>query len=130
MPPETVGDDLSGGFTLGVHVEREIDHLEARKPFELGLDPGLLVVTGKFVRPVKIIDAEVLPKICKVWIDAWTSVVPVIGESARRRIRCRGSYWFGRTPPMYTRLAIFVSGGPTRPSAPRMPGIVWHDWQP
>ena len=30
---------------------------------------------------------------------AWTSVVPVIGEIARRRIRYRGSYCGGRMPP-------------------------------
>ena len=35
-----------------------------------------------------------------VVIDAWMSVVPVIGESARRRIRCRGSYGSGKMPPV------------------------------
>ena len=33
---------------------------------------------------------------CKVSIDAWMSVGPVIGESVRRRIRCRGSYCGGQ----------------------------------
>ena len=33
---------------------------------------------------------------CRVSIVAWTSVVPVIGEMARRRIRYRGSYCGGQ----------------------------------
>ena len=37
---------------------------------------------------------------CTVSIDACTSVVPVIGESVWRRIKCRGSYGLGKIPPM------------------------------
>src|SRR4051812_40821331 len=46
MAAETAGDVLGGGFSLGIHVEREVNNLELCQPLELGFDPCLFGATA------------------------------------------------------------------------------------